>query len=47
MEAYIANLKNVQGMLGGGIGSMQGLGGGEGGGLSAEQKANLEAFIAS
>ena len=30
MEAYIANLKNVQGMLGGGIGSMQGLGGGGG-----------------
>ena len=31
MDAYIDNLKNVQGMLGGGIGSMQGLGGGGGG----------------
>ena len=45
MDAYIDNLKNVQGMLGGGIGSMQGLGGG--GGLSADQRANLQAFIAS
>ena len=45
MEAYIANLKNVQGMLGGGIGSMQGLGGGEGGGLS-EDVASAQAYLA-
>jgi plasmid replication initiation protein len=43
MDAYIDNLKNVQGMLGGGIGSMQGLGGG--GGLS-EDVASAQAYLA-
>jgi len=43
MNAYIANLKNVQSMLGGGIGSMQGLGGG--GGLP-EDVASAKAYLA-
>ena len=45
IKDFVAMLRNSMNM--GGLGSVQGLGGGEGGGLSAEQKANLEAFIAS
>ena len=45
MDAYIDNLKNVQGMLGGGIGSMQGLGGG--GGLSAADQALIDQYAPS
>ena len=43
IKDYVTMLRNSMPSLG----SMQGLGSGEGGGLSAEQKANLEAFIAS
>jgi len=45
IKDFVAMLRNSMNM--GGLGSVQGLGGGEGGGLSEDQRANLEAFIAS
>jgi hypothetical protein len=43
IEDYVTMLRSTMGN----ISNMQGLGGGEGGGLSADQRANLKAFIAS
>ena len=44
MDAYIDNLQNVQSILGGGVGSMQGLGGG---GLSAADQALIDQYAPS
>ena len=44
LEAYIDNLQNVQSILGGGVGSMQGLGGG---GLSAADQALIDQYAPS